>query len=648
MQPISSRRSSLRWLIPCLMMAAFLPSMASAQCVPGFTFTPPGPIGFAAAGSNGGSILLNIGVGCMWTASSSLPWATLINSSGTGTAQVAFNVTANNTGVTRTGNVIIAGVTITLSQASTVGCTPTFTFTPPGPISFVAAGQTGTVALTLPSACPWTAASTLPWAPLAAGSSSGTGPAQVAFLVPANTTGATRTGHVTIAGVTITLTQASNVPCTPTFLFTPPGLVGFAATGQTGSIALTLPSACPWTAVSTLPWAPLAPGSSSGVGSAQVAFVVPANTTGVTRTGSVLIAGVTINLIQTSAPPAVTLNCDPTTGPTTLGVPYTTTCTVSGGVAPYTFGANPPNSLPAGLTGSLPSPTALRISGSPTQLGAYSFGVQVRDSSSPQLTATVTFTGTIAVPATTITRVKSATEFGGFTAFSSGTYIEIAGTALSDTTRVWEGRDFVSGGLLAPTVLDGVRVTINGIPAFIYYISPTQLNVVTPADTTNGMVEIKVTTPSGRTATSQVQKAAVTPGLLLPASFSASGRQYLAAQHPDHVYVGRVGLVSGVPFRPVKPGETITVYGLGFGDVAPYFAPGSVATQANQLVLPLTVAFDSTPATLTYMGLAPNFVNLYQFNITVPAALADGDYRINATLGGQALQQPPFFLTVQR
>ncbi len=258
----------------------------------------------------------------------------------------------------------------------------------------------------------------------------------------------------------------------------------------------------------------------------------------------------------------------------------------------------------------------------------------------------MTFTGTLATTGTTITRVKSATEFGGFTSFSSGTYIEIAGTGLSDTTRVWEGRDFASGGLIAPTVLDNVRVTVNGVPAFTYYISPTQLNVVTPADVSKGLGEVRVTTPSGRTATTQVQKVATTPGFLLPASFSTGGRQYLAAQFPDQVYVGRAGLVQGVSFRPAKPGENITVYGLGFGDVAPYFAPGSVATQATQLVLPLSVSFGSTLAEVSYRGLAPNFVNLYQFNITVPVSLADVDYQINVTLGGQALQQPPFFLTV--
>ena len=64
------------------------------------------------------------------------------------------------------------------------------------------------------------------------------------------------------------------------------------------------------------------------------------------------------------------------------------------------------------------------------------------------------------------------------------------------------------------------------------------------------------------------------------------------------------------------------------------------------VVAPVTLSFGQTPATLTYRGLAPNFVGLYQFNIVVPNVAA-GDYQINMTLGGQPLPQPAMFLTVQ-
>ena len=63
-------------------------------------------------------------------------------------------------------------------------------------------------------------------------------------------------------------------------------------------------------------------------------------------------------------------------------------------------------------------------------------------------------------------------------------------------TRIWQPSDFVGDQL--PTELDGVSVTVNGEPAYIYYISPTQLNVLTPPDLTTGPTSVVVTntTPS--------------------------------------------------------------------------------------------------------------------------------------------------------
>jgi uncharacterized protein (TIGR03437 family) len=59
----------------------------------------------------------------------------------------------------------------------------------------------------------------------------------------------------------------------------------------------------------------------------------------------------------------------------------------------------------------------------------------------------------------------------------------------------------------------------------------------------------------------------------------------------------------------------------------------------------VTFSFGSTPAALTYSGLAGSFVGLYEFYFTVPAGLANGDYQINVTQNGTALPQT-LYLTV--
>ena len=75
-----------------------------------------------------------------------------------------------------------------------------------------------------------------------------------------------------------------------------------------------------------------------------------------------------------------------------------------------------------------------------------------------------------------ITGVVNGASFLPGTAAS--TWITIQGTNLSQTTRTWKSSDFVTNNL--PTVLDGVSATSNGIAAYVYYISPTQLNVLAP------------------------------------------------------------------------------------------------------------------------------------------------------------------------
>jgi uncharacterized protein (TIGR03437 family) len=105
------------------------------------------------------------------------------------------------------------------------------------------------------------------------------------------------------------------------------------------------------------------------------------------------------------------------------------------------------------------------------------------------------------------------------------------------------------------------------------------------------------------------------------------------------------GASFGLNSRPAKPGDLIVLYGVGFGDVTPAIAPGVVVQQSNALVNPVSVSFGTTPATLAYAGLAGNFVGLYEFYVTVPASLANGDYQVKVTQNGTAVPQTAY-LTV--
>jgi uncharacterized protein (TIGR03437 family) len=76
--------------------------------------------------------------------------------------------------------------------------------------------------------------------------------------------------------------------------------------------------------------------------------------------------------------------------------------------------------------------------------------------------------------------------------------------------------------------------------------------------------------------------------------------------------------VAGITSRPAHPGETIYLFGIGFGPVTPNIPAGQIVQQDNSLISPVQVMFGKTPATLTYAGLAPGFIGLYLFKVTVP------------------------------
>lgn len=231
-----------------------------------------------------------------------------------------------------------------------------------------------------------------------------------------------------------------------------------------------------------------------------------------------------------------------------------------------------------------------------------------------------------------ITTVSSAGGFSADAGLASGTWLEIYGTNLSSTTRSWGGGDFT--GSNAPTSLDGVSVTVNGVPAYVAYISPTQVNVQAPDDPTVGSgIQIQVSNGGVKSSGFAMAKKAIAPALLAPSAFQVNGRQYVVAQFPDQVFVGPSALIAGAAFRPAKPGDVITVYAIGCGAVTPATPPGTIAAGETKLQNPPTFRFGSATASVQYAGLVPGLVGLYQFNIVVPNVAA-GDVAFTMDAGG--------------
>jgi uncharacterized protein (TIGR03437 family) len=239
--------------------------------------------------------------------------------------------------------------------------------------------------------------------------------------------------------------------------------------------------------------------------------------------------------------------------------------------------------------------------------------------------------------APSIGSVVSASSYGGFTSVSPGSFVEIYGSNLAPDTRGWTSADFT--GNQAPTTLDGVEVSIAGQKAFVNYIvaNPGQVNVELPSNIPTGAQQITVTNKNGTSAPFNVTVNATEPGLLAPASFKIGGKQYVVAFHSDNVtYVLPSGAIAGLPSRPAKPGETIVMYGNGFGPVMPNIPAGELAEGNSQLVASLEILFGKTSAKLAYYGLSPGLVGVYQFDVVVPAIPNNDLVPLTFKLGGMA------------
>ncbi len=218
---------------------------------------------------------------------------------------------------------------------------------------------------------------------------------------------------------------------------------------------------------------------------------------------------------------------------------------------------------------------------------------------------------------------------GGGAAIAPNTWVQISGAGLAPVgdSRTWQSSDFVNGKL--PTQLDGVSVSVNGKSAYIYYISPTQVNILTPPDAISGPVQIVATNNGtvGAAFTAQAQSTS-------PSFFVFNGGPYVAAVHADGSLIGPTTLYPGST-TPAKPGESVVLYANGFGATSAPVVSGSTMQSGTLVPLP-DIKIGGIAASVQFAGLvAPG---QYQFNVTVPTSLADGDQSITAGYGGQTTQ----------
>jgi len=233
-----------------------------------------------------------------------------------------------------------------------------------------------------------------------------------------------------------------------------------------------------------------------------------------------------------------------------------------------------------------------------------------------------------------VTEVENGASF--LPGFSQGSWLTIKGVNLAGTTRIWTQADIVSGNL--PTAMDQVSVTIDNKPAYIYYVSPAQLNVLAPADAATGPVPVAVSYAGQTSNTMNAAESAFAPAVF---TFSAASGQYVAAVRLDGRFIGPTSLYPGVPLGtgvgtvPAKAGDIILLYGTGFGPTNPPTNFGQTFSGAPPTADTVTCTIGGLNATVLYAGLvAPGE---YQFNILLPAA-PGGDNLVALEVNGISSQ----------
>jgi uncharacterized protein (TIGR03437 family) len=264
-------------------------------------------------------------------------------------------------------------------------------------------------------------------------------------------------------------------------------------------------------------------------------------------------------------------------------------------------------------------PAALALSGSGNIYIADSTNQRVRllsPSAAPAPSPTIKSGGIVPINSTATT-------------VQSGSWVSIFGNNLAGAATTWNG-DF-------PISLGGTNVTIDNKPAYLWYVSATQINLQVPDDNATGSVNVVVTTTGG-TATSTVTIGQVGPSFNLLDGKHVAGiilRSDGSGAYGGGAYdiVGPTGTSLGFKTVAAKAGDVLELFGVGFGPTNPVVHAGVPFSGAAAITGLVQLSIGNILVTPAFTGITA--AGLYQINIlAVPSGLGSGDVPLLATVGG--------------
>jgi uncharacterized protein (TIGR03437 family) len=209
---------------------------------------------------------------------------------------------------------------------------------------------------------------------------------------------------------------------------------------------------------------------------------------------------------------------------------------------------------------------------------------------------------------------------GAAEAVSGGDIVAIYGNQLAPT-----GTAATNASTPLAKTLGGVQVLVNGTPAPLFFVSPGQINFQVPY-TVNGTATVQVVSNGQNGNIRSLSVTGAMPRLLFFVSFIQGGYGIIVNAADGSLTLPSGTNVPGFASHPAKPGDTLVVYGIGFGPTSPVAVEGQASSSSPlQSIAGATATFGgafsgrATSVDSAFTGLTPTAVGLYQANVPVPA-----------------------------
>jgi uncharacterized protein (TIGR03118 family) len=215
-------------------------------------------------------------------------------------------------------------------------------------------------------------------------------------------------------------------------------------------------------------------------------------------------------------------------------------------------------------------------------------------------------------------------------------WVTIKGAGLAPTTVTAQGE--------LPT-LGGVGVTVGGAPASLDFVSSTQINFLVPIGISPGTTQIQITNNGLPSAAVNATVAFLAPSFFTIGTVAATGDMYIAATHlGGQIIAPAAFLGASTTTTPASAGETIALYGTGFGSVPGFTTTGIPPAGPVSLIPTPTIVIDGIAANVLFAGLVTP--GLYQFNVTVPVGVTHGQDALVVALFGDTITQANAYISI--